>query len=112
MTQAFIDLSVLGELRESAGHEFTTELAQTFAEDAAQMLATLRASREAGDAVAFRRTAHSLKANANTFGALTLASMARTLEQSDVASVDAGALVQLDEQCRGALTALQELCRE
>ena len=44
------------------------------------MLAELRSARAAGDAERFRRAAHSLKSNSNTFGALALGALARELE--------------------------------
>jgi len=111
MTRPAIDQTVLDELRDSAGAEFAAELAQTFAEDAPSMLATLRQSRSAGDAVAFRRAAHSLKSNAKTFGALSLAELARVLEHGELATVEPAALNALEETCRQAVEALQELCR-
>ena len=112
MTQLAIDLNVLNELRENIGAEFAAELAQTFGEEAPLMLSALRAARTAGDAASFRRAAHSLKSNASTFGALPLASLARALEQGDMARVDASTLAALDEACQRALAALREHCRE
>jgi HPt (histidine-containing phosphotransfer) domain-containing protein len=44
------------------------------------MLQELRATRGAGQAERFRRAAHSLKSNGNTFGALALGRIARDLE--------------------------------
>jgi len=111
MTRPAIDRTVLDGLRDSAGADFAAELAQTFAEDVPCMLATLRQSRAAGDAVAFRRAAHSLKSNATTFGALPLAELARVLEHGDLAAVEPATLAALDDACRQALDALQELCR-
>ena len=111
MTRPAIDTLVLDELRDNAGTEFAADLARTFAEDAPSMLATLRESRAAGDAVAFRRAAHSLKSNACTFGAMPLAELARALEHGDLADVAPDALAALDDACRHALATLQELCR-
>jgi HPt (histidine-containing phosphotransfer) domain-containing protein len=112
MTRPAIDQSVLDELRDNAGADFAAELARTFAEDAPRMLATLRESRATGDAAAFRRAAHSLKSNASTFGALPLADLARALENGDLADVEPVTLAALDDACRHAVAALQELCRE
>jgi len=61
------------------------------------MLAGLRDSFAAGDAERFRRTAHSLKSNANTFGALTLGAMAKALELGGLAPVQHSNAAQLDE---------------
>jgi HPt (histidine-containing phosphotransfer) domain-containing protein len=44
------------------------------------MLAALRKAREAGQADAYRRAAHSLKSNSLTFGATALAAQARAIE--------------------------------
>jgi len=44
------------------------------------MLADLRDARANSDAERFRRAAHSLKSNCNTFGAIALGVMARELE--------------------------------
>ena len=51
------------------------------------MLAELRTSLAAKEVDKFRRTAHSLKSNANTFGALTLAGMARDIELGGLAGM-------------------------
>ena len=82
MTQPTIDPATFDALSATAGADFVTELVDTFLVEAPSMLAGLRDSFAAGDAERFRRTAHSLKSNANTFGALTLGAMARELELS------------------------------
>ncbi len=51
------------------------------------MLGALREAMAANDADKFRRAAHSLKSNCNTFGALALGAMARDLELSGLAKV-------------------------
>ena len=58
------------------------ELVDTFLTEAPSMLADLRESLADGEAERFRRAAHSLKSNANTFGALTLGALAKDLELS------------------------------
>ena len=69
------------ELQESAGADFVSDLAETFLEEAPRMLdAARRSPRAPSDADAFRRAAHSLKSNADTFGATRLAALARELE--------------------------------
>jgi HPt (histidine-containing phosphotransfer) domain-containing protein len=84
----------------------------TFLEEAPTLLATLRSANEARDAERFRRAAHSLKSNGNTFGALAFGAMARELElgglQSD-ASKNAQALDALDAAYARAAAALTEL---
>lgn len=67
-------------LRQMVGGDFIAELAATFFEDAPRMLGELRASLTANDTETFRRTAHSLKTNAATFGATELVELAKALE--------------------------------
>ena len=80
MTQPTIDQATFDELKETAGAEFVAELVDTFLAEAPLMLEDLASALAAGDADRFRRAAHSLKSNANTFGALTLGALARELE--------------------------------
>ena len=68
------------ELKQTAGADFMPELIDTFLEDAPRMLADLHKGLAAADAESLRRTAHSFKSNANTFGAQRLAELARDLE--------------------------------
>ena len=75
-----IDHAAFAELQDSAGAEFVAELVDTFLEEAPHMLAELRATATTVRPDAFRRAAHSLKSNANTFGATRLATLARDLE--------------------------------
>src|SRR5215207_5766283 len=74
-------------LRDTTGGEFVRELIDTFLTEAPSMLSDLRDSLAGGDVDRFRRAAHSLKSNGNTFGALTLGSLAKDLELSGVAEV-------------------------
>jgi histidine phosphotransfer protein HptB len=107
-----IDLAVFRELQDTAGADFVTELVDTFFEEAPAMLAELRNARAAADAERFRRAAHSLKSNSNTFGATTLGKLARTLElkglDADPARDDA-AIAAIDVAYRDAAEALKEL---
>jgi histidine phosphotransfer protein HptB len=75
-----IDRATFAELQESAGADFVVELVDTFLEDAPALITELSSARADADADRFRRAAHSLKSNCNTFGALALAGMARELE--------------------------------
>jgi histidine phosphotransfer protein HptB len=77
---ATIDPTTFAELQAAAGAEFVRELIDTFLEEAPPMLAELGDALATARAEPFRRAAHSLKSNASTFGALTLAAMARDLE--------------------------------
>lgn len=80
MTQDPIDRTVYDDLKEAAGAEFVVELVTTFLEEAPSMITDLRSSLDAADTDGFRRAAHSLKSNANVFGAYALAAPARDLE--------------------------------
>ena len=112
MTDKPIDLAVYAELKATTGPDFVIELVDTFLEEAPSMLAELRGARTAGDADRFRRAAHSLKSNANTFGALRLAAQARELELEGLAAEpahDVTALAELDAEYARAAAALKDL---
>jgi HPt (histidine-containing phosphotransfer) domain-containing protein len=105
-----IDAATFAELQEATGAEFVADLVATFVgEEAPQMLAELRAARAEGAAERFRRAAHSLKSNANTFGALRLGEMARALELGGLPADDAP-LAALESACADAAAALKQLC--
>jgi HPt (histidine-containing phosphotransfer) domain-containing protein len=112
MTETVIDLAVFRALQETAGADFVTELVDTFFEEAPAMLAELRAARDAADAEKFRRAAHSLKSNSNTFGATALGTMARELELRGMdanPARDAAAIADLEAAYERAAAALKEL---
>ena len=109
MAESEIDLPTFEELKESAGDEFVTELVGTFLEEAPQMLAELRSARAAGAAERFRRAAHSLKSNSQTFGAVRLGAMARDLELGALPA-DAAPLDALDAEFARTAAALKALC--
>jgi HPt (histidine-containing phosphotransfer) domain-containing protein len=80
MTQPTIDRATFDELKQTTGADFIMELVDTFLAEAPLLLDELRRSFATRDANVFRRAAHSLKSNSNTFGAHTLGAMARELE--------------------------------
>jgi histidine phosphotransfer protein HptB len=80
MDESVIDRAVYTELRDATGAEFVAKLVDTFLEEGPSMLAELHGARADGNAERFRRAAHSLKSNGNTFGARKLAALARELE--------------------------------
>jgi HPt (histidine-containing phosphotransfer) domain-containing protein len=96
MTQPAIDQATFEELQQTAGAEFVRELVDTFLAEAPLMLASLDRALAARDAADFRRAAHSLKSNSNTFGALALGALARELELSGIEPVLAANVPQLD----------------
>ena len=103
-----IDRAVFSELQATAGADFVVELLNTFFEEAPRMLAELRAAQAGGAADRFRRAAHSLKTNANTFGATALGAAARDLEHGGLPA-DARGVDALQAQYDAAVTALKAL---
>ena len=113
MSPSLIDVSVFSELQDTAGAAFVDELVDTFLEEAPLLLAALRAARDAGDADAFRRAAHSLKSNSQTFGATALAAASRQLELTGLGAepaLDHAAIDRLDAALAEAGAALKALC--
>ena len=112
MSAPTIDPATFEKLKETTGAEFAVELVDTFLQEAPVMLGDLRRAMAAADAEKFRRAAHSLKSNSNTFGALALAAMARELEVGGLPTAAAGgrsldALDQEYSRVAAALTALR-----
>lgn len=103
-----IDPTVFADLQAAAGHDFVAELVQTFGEEAPALLAELRQAQAAGAADRFRRAAHSLKSNSNTFGATTLAELARTLELGGMPA-DTRPIDVLATEYERSLAALKQL---
>jgi HPt (histidine-containing phosphotransfer) domain-containing protein len=62
------------------GGAFVSELIDTFAADARDLIATLERALGETDLDAFRRAAHSLKSTSESLGAAGLAALARELE--------------------------------
>ena len=112
MDESVIDRAVYAELRDTTGAEFAAELVDTFIEEGPSMLAELRSARTDGNAERFRRAAHSLKSNGNTFGALKLAALARELEVKGLdaeSARDGAALVALEAEYARAAAELKTL---
>ena len=111
MTEQTIDRATFDELKQTAGADFVTELVDTFLVEAPRMLDELRRALAAKEADKFRRTAHSLKSNSNTFGALPLGAMARELELSgmDPTKANEAALDALAAEYSKVAAALTEL---
>ena len=114
MADATIDRTVFEELKATAGADFVRELVETFLTEAPGMLAELRRALDASDADRFRRAAHSLKSNSNTFGASALAAMAKHLELGGFGAAREGAgepLASLTAEYERVARALTELKR-
>jgi HPt (histidine-containing phosphotransfer) domain-containing protein len=75
-----IDKATFEELKQMSGADFINELIDAFLDDGPHMISQMEAALAAGDVESFRRNAHSLKSNANTFGAMELGTLAKELE--------------------------------
>ncbi len=108
MPSPTIDPATFAELQDTAGDEFVAELVGTFLDEAPQMLAELRTAQADASADSFRRAAHSIKSNANTFGALPLGEMARKLELGGLIT-ESAPLDALEAEFVRVAAALKEL---
>jgi HPt (histidine-containing phosphotransfer) domain-containing protein len=97
------------------GSGFLAELLSTFVEDSQDLVSRMRHALVEQDVDAFRRAAHSLTSNAASFGAMTLADLAKALEtQARSGNLD-GAVARVERlarECERAVRALQEAERE
>jgi HPt (histidine-containing phosphotransfer) domain-containing protein len=108
MSDATIDMATFKALQESTDAEFVAELLGAYFEELPQMLAELRKAHASGTLEPFRRAAHSIKSNSNTFGALTLGAMARALELGEIPT-DSAALDALEAEYARVVASLTEL---
>lgn len=75
-----INQATFEELKQISGEDFINELIDAFLDDAPDMLNNMKTALETKDVESFRRNAHSMKSNANTFGATELGTLAKELE--------------------------------
>ena len=75
-----IDESTFNELKQISGADFISELIDAFLDDAPNMIQNMQTALDIRDVESFRRNAHSLKSNANTFGAIELGLLAKEME--------------------------------
>ncbi len=75
-----IDKATFEELKQMSGADFINELIDAFLDDAPHMISQMQIALASKDVESFRRNAHSLKSNANTFGATELGVLAKELE--------------------------------
>ena len=75
-----IDKATFEDLKQMSGEDYINELIDAFLEDAPNMIAAMQTAISTQDVESFRRNAHSLKSNANTFGATELGVLAKELE--------------------------------
>jgi len=78
----FLDPVALNRLLQVVGdsREVLAELIDSFLEDAPELLQTMTAAAQTGDAKSLRRAAHTLKSNSADFGALELCDLCKELE--------------------------------
>ena len=77
---SLINKATFEELKQISGEDFINELIDAFLDDAPNMIQNMRTALEAKNVESFRRNAHSMKSNANTFGAMELGALAKELE--------------------------------
>jgi HPt (histidine-containing phosphotransfer) domain-containing protein len=108
-----IDRDTFKALQDTAGADFVVELVDAFLEEAPMMLDSMKGGLAERDPDKFRRAAHSLKSNANTFGAMQLAALARDLELSGMqAALDKpDALGPARAEYDRVAAALKEMCK-
>ena len=106
MTDEPIDQAIYAELQDTTGPEFAAELVTTFLNEAPQIIADLRDAAKQSDDDRLRRAAHSIKSNANVFGANTLAQIARAIELDGLSE---HSLTDLDKEYSRTSTALKAL---
>jgi CheY-like chemotaxis protein len=86
--RAVLDAAALERLDAATGDRaFVVELVDTFLLDAPALVGSLRSAQQAGRADELRRSAHTLKSNARTFGATALAALCEALERTATAGV-------------------------
>lgn len=103
--------STTAALRGMVGEQLLNELIDVFLDEAPRMIEAMQAALGAQLVDDFRRNAHSLKSNADTFGATELAALARELEVMARANdLNVGSrLEQLRAMCVGVSDELRGL---
>jgi histidine phosphotransfer protein HptB len=106
-----IDRATFEELKQMSGGDFINELIDAFLEDAPKMIGEMQTALAGRDVESFRRNAHSLKSNANTFGATELARQAKDLEMmAKENNLDVGnRLDRLREAFQGVASELENM---
>ena len=107
---AVLDQSLVDELRDVMGADFTT-LVDSFERDGLQRLEALRAAVDTGDQEALRAVSHSFKGSSSNVGAEDVADTCKTMEEAarEGALSQAGDhLETLESQFREALDALRK----
>ena len=87
MTEDIVTTETFAELCEAMGADFAAELLDTFLSEGPTMLEALKTAVAEEDADAYRRAAHSMKSNAEIFGATALADLSRQMELTSLSDV-------------------------
>lgn len=108
-----IDIRVLDQLQELIGGDRgeLVELVNTFVEEGSDIVKDMHAALSANDAELLRRSAHSLKANAQDFGASKLSTLCASLESACKLTIPEQANSQVGEIDRQFEDARDELKR-
>ena len=94
-----LDQAALDSLQEMVGGdiEFYAEMIDTFLADAPSLVSEMHAAAQSSDLATLRRSAHTLKSNCRTFGALALSDLCQQIEELAAnGTVEAAALLVND----------------
>ncbi len=110
---SLINPATFAALKELAGDDLLNDLIDAFLEDAPRMITAMQAGVAAPDIDAVRRNAHSMKSNAEIFGATDLAVLAREVEsRARAGDLDLGGqIADLQASYRAAAEELRGLRR-
>ncbi len=109
---SIIDPNTIAELKATVGADFIGELIDAYLEETSRLVADLEPLLAKQDAVAFSRTAHSIKSSSASLGALSFAELAKELEMTGKAGNLDGAeskVKRLEEEYGTVKTTLKEL---
>ncbi len=109
------DANTLASLASLGGEDFLRELIDEFLSDTRTLLAELRQSAAARDAIAFRAQAHALRSGSANVGAARLAALCepwQTISAEQLAAAGAQYLAQLEAEIDRAAEALLTAARE
>ena len=96
LTETIIDPNTIAELKSTVGADFIGELIDAYWEETPRLITELGQFLTKQDAVAFGRTAHSIKSSSASLGAMQFAALARELEMMGKAGDLTGAEAKLE----------------
>lgn len=106
-----IDTRTLEQLLELIGGDRSelVELVQTFLVEGDDIVTDMSTALDGGDVDLLRRSAHSLKASAQDFGATSLSTLSATLESASKSDIPDGANEQVNEIAKQYSAVKEEL---